>query len=144
MKYLVYFSILIIFSSCSEKETNFDWLLGSWERTNAKEGTKTFEYWSKKSNTEYIGLGCTLKATDTVFKENLRLLKINSIWNIEVTGVNESPTFFKFTKQTTTSFSCENKQNEFPKRIDYSFDRNNLNAVIADDSTEISFVFKQK
>jgi len=145
MNRFCFFLIIILLSSCNKaQETQFDWLLGPWERVNDKEGSKTFEYWHKKSNTEYTGIGYTLKNTDTVFKENLRLLKINSIWNLEVTGVNDTPTFFKFTKQTATGFSCENKQNDFPKKINYSFDGKNLNAIIADDATEISFIFKRK
>ena len=76
-----------------------------------------------------------------MFKENLRLIKINGIWNYEVTGVHEKPVLFAFTSQTTNSFVCENQKNEFPKVIKYTLMRDTLRAVISADETRISFIF---
>jgi len=144
MKYVSYICLFIILFSCTKEETKLDWITGSWERTNNSKGTKTYESWTKKSKEEYIGFGCTLKGNDTVFKENIRLIKLNNIWNLEVVGVNEAPTLFKFISNTTNSFTCENKQNEFPKKISYSLDGEHLKAIISDDANEIPFLFKQK
>jgi len=144
-KFIFILTILLI-CSCgkSKEEAPFDWVLGNWERTNNSKGTKTYESWTKKSKDEYIGLGCTLKGKDSVFKENIRLIKLKDIWRFEVVGVNEAPTLFKFTSNTTNSFTCENQLNEFPKKISYSFDGENLKAIISDDTNEIPFVFKRK
>ncbi|MFH1321993.1 MAG: DUF6265 family protein [Bacteroidota bacterium] len=156
MKYLI--SILIILSSISCSQNNsrdkslaehsnatydFDWLVGSWIRTNDEVGKKTFEYWTKKSIEEYIGFGCTIQNSDTIFKEDLRLIKINEDWNFEVTGVNKNPTLFLFTNQTENSFVCVNENNEFPKRIEYSVDDSVLVANISDKNTEIPFFFEK-
>ncbi|MCK5692611.1 MAG: hypothetical protein KAI08_07165 [Bacteroidales bacterium] len=120
---------------------NFDWLIGSWMRSNDKEGNITYEYWSKNSSTEYIGLGCTLHNSDTIFKENLRLIKTGEKWNLEVTGVNENPTLFLILSHSKSSFECENRNNEFPKNIEYTLRDNILLAKISDGDTEIRFSF---
>lgn len=141
-----YFLLLILlFVSCnSSQEAQFDWLLGNWERTNDTKGNKTYEYWTKKSNTEYIGLGCTLKEKDTVFKENIHLIKDKEQWVFKVIGVNETPTLFSITSLNKTSFTCENPENEFPKKIIYSSENGNLKAVISAGETQIPFLFKKK
>lgn len=141
----LYFLILILLTSCnSSQETEFDWLLGNWERTNDAKGNTTYEYWTKKSDTEYIGLGCTLKEKDTVFKENIHLIKNKEQWVFKVIGVNEAPTLFPITSLTKTSFTCENPENEFPKKIIYTSKNGNLNAVISAGENKISFLFKKK
>jgi len=73
MKKIPLILIALISFSCSQKNrsdqalaenpdttNNFDWIIGSWLRSNDKEGNITFEHWAKNSSTEYIGLGCTL------------------------------------------------------------------------------------
>jgi len=144
MKYVSYICVFVIHFSCTNKEKNLDWILGNWERTNNSKGTQNYESWTKKSKDEYVGFGYTLKDKDTFFKENIRLIHIKDIWNLEVFGVNETPTLFKFISNTTNSFTCQNLQNEFPKRIKYSFDGENLKAIISDDNNEIPFLFKQE
>lgn len=146
MNKFVYILTIILVSSCvkTKEQIQFDWLLGAWERTNNSKGTKTYEYWTKHSGIEYVGFGCTLKDNDTLFKENIRLIKLKDTWNFEVIGVNEMPTLFQLTTKTATSFSCENKQNEFPKKISYAIDGKHLKAIISDDNTEIPFVFIKK
>ena len=146
MKISFYIFILLISLSCSQKDTtqhNFDWLIGSWIRTNDKEGNITHEHWTKKSNMEYVGLGYTLQDQDTVFKERLRLIKSTTNWSLEVTGVNEHPTHFRLTNHSANSFECENKTNEFPKYIAYSLQENILLAKISDEENEISFLFEK-
>lgn len=142
MKKFYLLLIIIVLSSCNKtEETQFDWLLGNWERTNNSEGNKTYEYWTKKSNTKYIGFGCTLKNKDTVFKERIQLIKENEQWVFKVTGVNEVPTLFPITFLTETSFTCKNPENEFPKQIVYSIEAGNLKAVISANDAQIPFLF---
>jgi len=134
--------IVVLLYSCNKpQEAQFNWLLGSWERTNDSKGNKTYEYWTKKSDIEYIGLGCTLKNKDTVFKENIHLIKIKEQWVFKVIGVNETPTLFPVTNLSLTSFTCENPENEFPKQIIYSLEKGALKAIISDNTTDISFLF---
>lgn len=128
-------------SKVKSSKENLDWILGQWERTNNPEGTITYEQWTK-TDTTYIGLGFTLQGQDTIFKENMRILKLDGKWNLEVSGVNENPTYFKFTNQHEDSFVCENSENEFPKKINYFIDGEKLTAIISDNDNEIPFYFK--
>jgi hypothetical protein len=122
---------------------SLDWIIGNWVRTNDEPCKTTFENWLKITDFEYVGEGFTIAENDTIFKENLKLILIDDIWNLEVTGVNESPTYFQFINHTENSFTCENKLNEFPKIIDYSFSDNILKAKISDDTNEIVFLFEK-
>ena len=135
MKKITGILIILLSMSCSQKNItrhDFDWLIGSWIRTNDKEGNITYEHWTKISSVEYKGLGCTLQNSDTIFKEQLRLIKIN-----------ENPTLFLLTNQTENSFASENEFNEFPKIIEYSVHDKVLLAKISDGDTEISFTFEK-
>ena len=153
MKKLVLFLLPVIFFSCNNVEspsaatdvadTNFDWLLTDWQRINEQEDRQTFESWSKKDNSEYHGIGYTLKNSDTIWKETMKLVESNQTWSIEITGNGElKPTVFKLTKIEQEQFTSENPGNEFPKLIKYSRQGNQLKAVISDGEMEIPFEFK--
>jgi hypothetical protein len=156
MKYVVAIIIIASGISCAQNNrkeitagvnpgatVDFDWLIGNWIRTNDKEDQLTYEYWTKRSKVEYMGWGYTLQQADTIFKEHLRLIKIDNLWNFEVSGVNESPTNFQLTDISENSFLCENKNNDFPKQIEYAGDEDILLAKISDSTTVISFSFQK-
>lgn len=159
MKPILIFLALIFCFSCAEttptiekvveKEVVFikpeikilDWILGPWMRTNDEEGRKTFEYWEKRSDSEYVGFSYTLENQDTVFKENMRLLPIDDLWHLEVMGVNKTPTYFKFTKQTKRSFVSENPTHDFPKKIAYQLKNDTLYAQVSAKDTDMEVLF---
>lgn len=153
MKYLLLIICGISLLSCGEKQRNsehnlsptptLDWLIGNWERTNDEEESQTHETWKKISDEEYLGISWTIENNDTVFKENLRVAKIKNQWNLEVTGVNEAPILFPITEFSKYSFISENEQNEFPKKIVYTQEDQNLKAVISDRENEITFLFER-
>ena len=60
---------------------NFDWLLGEWKRNNEEKGKETFENWKKINNSEYNGIGFTLKNKDTLSKEEMKIVEKNGEWN---------------------------------------------------------------
>lgn len=122
----------------------YDWLLGNWSRINEKKDKQTFENWDKKSDSEYISVGFTLQNNDTVWKENVKLIKLETSWNFEVTGKGETiPTIFIVTEIQKNGFTGENKKNEFPKKIKYYKNGNNINATISGGDMEILFEFKR-
>ena len=121
---------------------NFDWLLGNWKRTNEAEGLQTFENWKQINDTEFRGLGYTLKASDTIWQESIKLIKTSEQWNYIVKLPNaKTPTIFKVTKIEMTSFTCENPDNEFPKKIRYTKVEKGINAVTSGDGKVILFQF---
>ncbi len=123
-------------------DSNFDWLLGTWKRTNDAEGRQTYEHWKKVNDTELSGWGYTLKESDTIWQESIRLSKSNDVWNYEVSQQDAiQPTIFKVTKIEIKSFTCENPDNEFPKKIRYTKVERGLNAVISGDGKVNLFQF---
>ena len=123
---------------------NFDWLLGNWHRINEKDGKETYEIWNKKTNTEYIGVGFTLQNNDTIWKEDIKLIKSDDDWNFVVAGKGKTnPTIFKLTMIENESFTCNNELNEFPKKIKYSKNENKIIAVISGGEAKVLFEFER-
>lgn len=113
---------------------------GKWIRINDQTPDNiTYESWKKDGT----GIGYTLNKKDTVFMELLTIENINDTLFLKVTGVNESPTLFKFTTLTDSLFICENDRNEFPKKIKYWKHQNYLNAEVSDNTIKINFKFKR-
>jgi hypothetical protein len=128
--------------SCQKEKKEMEkpsFLIGNWIRVNDKEGAVTYEIW----NSNLKGLGYTLKEKDTTFKETLSIVTIKDTLFLKVEGVNENPTLFKFTQQTNTSFVCKNKKNEFPKKIKYYLENDQLKAIVAADDFKIEFIFER-
>ena len=124
------------------KEADFSYLIGKWNRTNEAAGKETFEQWEKISDREYEGLGYTLAAGDTVWKENIQLIRETDHWDYEVQGQGDSiATPFKVTKASANGFECYNPVNEFPKTIQYTRAGDSLYAKISDGDTQIDFIF---
>lgn len=137
---------LFILNSCSTKKELLEpiWLVGNWERINSEHPYKTYETWFLNNEKNLIGLGLTMKEKDTVFKEELSIISVNDSLYLQVIGVNENPTLFKFTQQTDSSFICENKLNDFPSKINYFLKNKKLNAIISNKETKIEFVFERQ
>ena len=85
MKKSIFLFLSIIMIACnqipkppgSDLDLELDWILGSWKRTNDKEGQQTFEHWKESSGEKfktYRGLGYTLQGQDTIFKEEMKLM----------------------------------------------------------------------
>ena len=141
MRTIVFFvCLLFIFSCTSEtKPQKPDFLFGEWIRINDKPGNTTYEFW----NSNFTGLGLTLKDKDTTFKEILSIISINDTLTLKVEGVNETPMFFKFTSQTETSFVAENPTHDFPTKINYWLDNKQLKARVSNKEFGIEFVFEK-
>ena len=125
------------------KPINMDWITGKWEKTIDKEGYKTFENWSKVSETEYKGHGFVKQNNNIIWEEHLRLIKENDTWLFEVSGVNEDATVFKIQEQSNNSFISLNPENEFPETIEYQLVNEQLKAVISGGGPEVVFHFKK-
>lgn len=154
-KFLLSLILLTIFLSCKRAEPsitikdhfsiaseNFDWLSGDWERVNGEAGKQTLEQWTKVNSKEYHGYGFTLQNSDTIWREDIKLIYRDSVWNFEVSGTGEDrATIFRLHNIEPDRFDSENPENEFPKVISYYRDGNKLNAVISGNGMEIPFEF---
>ncbi|WP_156339981.1 hypothetical protein [Nonlabens sp. YIK11] len=122
------------------KKYSYDWLLGSWERTNDRSGKRTFEVWQKWNSNFYHGKSYTLSQNDTIYKEIKRLFYYDGKWNIEVNDKN-GLTLFKAQKNIPNSFSVYNPDHDFPKEIHYWIQNDTLRASVGNDGEKNEFSF---
>ena len=140
MRRILFSCCLFLVISCkndTKKENRPTFIIGNWERLNDQPGKQTYEIW----HTNFTGMGYTMTGKKRSFQEILSIVEIYDTLYLAVKGVNEKPTLFKFTDQTDTSFVCENPENEFPKKITYYLENNQLKAIISADDFSIDFIF---
>lgn len=137
----IFFSQLLIAQTDLNK---LSWLEGSWSRTNGKPGRSTHEHWTKISNAAWKGLGVTLHGSDTAFVEKMKLIsKDGSLYYVADVPENKRLVYFKFTEMTDTSFTCENPDHDFPKKIIYILNGNLLKATISGNGKSIEYLFEK-
>ena len=134
-----------MFSLTTQNDVSkIEWLVGKWERTNAKAGRSGVEIWTKKGN-ELIGRGINLKGTDTTFVEKIRIVsKEGKLFYVPDVPENKGEVWFEFTSLTDKSFVCENQKHDFPKKIAYEVDGNNLKATISGDGKAVEYLFTKE
>lgn len=121
------------------------WLEGTWVRTNLKPGRTGSENWKKLSPAEWQGVGCTLKEKDTVFVERMKLVIYdNTPAFVADVPENKDLVYFKFTATTDHSFTCENHAHDYPKKIVYDRQGNNLKVTISGDGKSNEFLFTKQ
>ncbi|MBK9735284.1 MAG: hypothetical protein IPO92_10085 [Saprospiraceae bacterium] len=129
----------------NEAVIHFDWLAGNWQRSNEEAGQTTYEQWLKANDSLYIGMAYTMKLQDTIWRENVKLMKVDTSWVFSVIGKGETmPTDFVLTNITASTFTCENPVNEFPKKISYAIVGDSLKAMISGGGPDIAFLFGRK
>lgn len=122
-----------------------EWLQGTWNRTNSKSGQTGTETWALVSPEKLTGKGITMKGTDTLFMEKLDLIiKDGHIYYVANIPGNSAPVFFKLTALSGNAFTCENPENDFPKKIAYKLQDKKLKATISGGGKSIDYDFVRK
>jgi hypothetical protein len=147
MKNILLLITFIFFAASCDNNSNpdfkdFQFLLGDWKRVNDQEGFNTFESWRISESGNYEGFGYTLQHQDTVFSEYMHIQWIDSAFYLVVEGVNEKPTHFYINEKSDGYLSCINEKNDFPKKISYRLQQEELVAIISDDNNEVIFTFQ--
>lgn len=122
------------------------WLNGSWNQVNiTKPGQALVEQWTKSGDYEMKGHATTTQNGDTVFVEHTTLLlKDNAIYYVADVPQNKQPVSFKLTAITPNSFTCENPQHDFPKRITYVLSGTQLKATISGNGKSFDYLYEKK
>lgn len=137
--------ILILLTSCGIAKSDFDWLVGSWERTNGKPGTQTIESWEKVDNKTYKATSVVLMDRDTVYKEYCTIKKEgNDYYYIAEVPQNPNPTKFKIVEFTNQGFKAVNPEHDFPKEITYKIFENKIIASISGGDKQIDYNFEKQ
>lgn len=121
------------------------WMEETWSRTDSKPGQSGHERWLKSSPHELRGYGVTMRDQDTLFVEKLRILiKEDNLYYVADVPENQKPVFFKLTEISNSGFVCENPDHDFPKKITYQLEGNNLKATISGNGKSMDFLFKKE
>lgn len=146
-KSFVIFSGLFIFYACSQIDNNpnkkiekLHWLLGEWNK-QVKPGQRGFERWTLGNNGELEGTDITLSGSDTVSFEKVTITSRNGDLYYVVNAPNDTTVSFKFTDLKDDEFVCENENHDFPKKIHYVRNGNQLKATISADGQSMDFNF---
>lgn len=107
---------------------------------------KTYEIWTKINDQNYFGHGFTIKDSDTIFQEKMYLENKKGKWNLKIDLMNgEKATIFQIKSFDKSHFVAVNKQNQFPKKIQYQSPQEHLlDATISDDEQKFTFHFKRR
>lgn len=97
-------------------------LAGKWEDVDSE--NKFYEEWIVAGDSMLIGKGYVMVSADTVFIENLRILKEKegTFYQVNLSSnQSEKPEVvkFKMTSSGETDIVFENPQHDFPKKITY-------------------------
>ncbi len=140
---LGYLLLLSLFSSVSYAQScqqlkEVSWLLGSWESN--RNNTKTLENWQQVSTSTFEGYGATLVNHEVKSSEALRLVEMaDEVFFIAKVGHNSLPVSFKLLACSDNKLIFENKQHDFPKRIEYQLTNEGNMLVIVGDGQQQSF-----
>jgi hypothetical protein len=130
-------------STGREQLAKINWLLGEWTRTNVKPGRTAFEKWEQKSDTEFSGVGITMREKDTAFVEKLKIVvKDNELFYVADVPGNKQPIYFKITTLSDAGFVCENPAHDFPKMIAYKRQGNKMTATISGNGKAFDYLFE--
>ncbi len=138
----------VITSESTEFDQNL--LIGRWE--DSSEQNQHVEEWIADGDSDVKGIGFELVNKDTVFIEELAILKIGGRWlyRAKINNQNDSDwvNFVMISDQNNKAV-FENKQHDFPQRIIYEFKSDDsLHASIEGeengDYRRFNFFYKRK
>jgi hypothetical protein len=127
----------------SEKLQQLSWVLGSWQRTGLPEGRIGYETWHVDGAT-FAGVGVSKRENQLLFEERLGLLEQDgNIYYVADVAGNPQPIRFKLVSSSNNQAVFTNPEHDFPKRIVYSLQGDQLEVSTSGDGKEIVFHFRK-
>jgi hypothetical protein len=127
---------------------DLSWVIGDWTNINAQ--TQSYEHWEKAADGSFVGESMTMRQTDTVFAERMKLYVENDAIQLYIVtvGDNPNPVVFTLKQDAEHPFTFENPRNEFPSQIVYTNpEANTIHAWVAGFIDEVpqksDFYFKR-
>lgn len=127
---------------------DLSWVLGDWININT--ATQSYEHWEKSPDGSFVGESMTLRQTDTVFAERMKMYVEDETVKlyIETVGDTPNPVVFTLKQNAEHPFTFENPRNEFPSQIVYTNpEPNTIHAWVAGFVNEVpqkqDFYFKR-
>lgn len=148
MKLLISCILFITCCFCSPKQqvsiADLSWLMGT--RTTEQENMLIYESWEKTNDELLSGRSYYTENGDTMLLETIEIKQIDGelFYCPSVANQNEGKAAqFKLTSNNPNELVFENPDHDFPKKIVYIKENNNINAWIEGDGKKISFYMKK-
>lgn len=119
--------------------SSLDWLTGCWQTKSGE----IREVWSESEDGYYFGYSVVMQGKQVVFFEQMRIDPGPSpIFNAYPSGLG--PSAFPASETANSSITFANPDHDYPQKIRYARDGDNLNAVISriDDSAQRHFNYR--
>jgi hypothetical protein len=149
LRLLCLFLIFVCADNFAQQDQKADfeklrWVEGVWIRTNTKAGRIAHERWMTNGDNELIGFGVTMKGTDTLFFEKMKIVsRKDGIFYVADVPENKAPIDFRITEISINGFTCENPEHDFPKKITYQKDGSKMRANTSGNGKSIDFLFEK-
>ena len=122
------------------QQKEFNWLIGTWQ-----EDENSFEVW-KEEGSFLAGSSYKIdKSGNKTVTEEIKLIKRGSdFYYVPDVAGTQGPIEFKITSFDQNSFTAENPEHDFPKKIMYKkINEKQLDATISGGNKSISYSFKK-
>lgn len=137
-------SISLLVIACNQKPTvtiaDLDWIIGT--RSSQQDQMLIYESWSKTSDELLTGKSYYTENGDTMLLETIGIKQIDGelFYCPAVSNQNEGKAIeFKLTSKNPNELVFENPEHDFPKKIVYIQEGNNINAWIEGDGKKVPF-----
>ena len=109
--------------------------VGKWKMDS--DNSEMYEEWKFVNDTELTATSYNVKNGESFISENIYLKKLTDYWTYIAIPKNQQPTLFTLIEYTDTRFVFENKEHDFPQRVNHG----KLTALI---EGEINSEFKRR
>lgn len=125
--------------------TSLHWLVGTWETTDPSAGKTLLEVWTLQPEGYLSGEGISVKEGDTTLFERLQIVPKNDGMEYVAHVIsNPAPVIFRMTDLGTRTFTVENPDHDFPRKIVYTFDGDKLTTRVSGDGQEYSAIYQKR
>lgn len=103
------------------------------------------ESWMELNDSSFIGFGALIESDDTIFREDLKILRVGKKWYY-VADVDENPEsiFFRMDSIRRSGFVAKNPIHDFPNRIHYALSKKQMHVEVSGSTNDVLiFEFKK-
>jgi len=125
------FAAAIACPAAAAELASLDWLLGSWQRTGLPADRSGVEQWRRQGDA-FEGEGRSYRDGALRFQERLRIVAEGAqLYYVADVAGNPAPVRFRLVAQVGQSAVFENPQHDFPQRIAYQRNGEQLTATVS-------------
>ena len=125
------FAAVIACPAAAAELASLDWLLGSWQRTGLPADRSGVEQWRRQGDA-FEGEGRSYRDGALRFQERLRIVAEGAqLYYVADVAGNPAPVRFRLVAQGGQSAVFENPQHDFPQRIAYQRNGEQLTATVS-------------